>query len=272
MRITLDSRKTLEQNAALYFERAKKAKRKLEGAKKAFELAQHRLATQGELKEEKQEHKKVQRRQEWYEKLRWCISSDGFLLIGGRDASTNEVVVKKHAEAGDTVFHTDMAGSPFVVVKAGGKPTPMTTLEEAGQLCVAFSRGWKLGMASLETFYVNPDQLSKTPNSGESLPRGAFVVRGSVKYLQPLMEICIGRLPDGIVTDGFTPPGGNVMVGHQRAVLHHCGRGYMLIPGNEKSSDVAKRLAKLLDADVDDIVPLIPPGGVKMGKEVKRAP
>jgi predicted ribosome quality control (RQC) complex YloA/Tae2 family protein len=258
MRIILDSRKSVEQNAAAYFERAKKAKKKLEGAKKALALAQERIQHQ-EVMEVKQERKaKEQRKQEWYEKLRWFISSDGFLCIGGRDAASNELVVKKHAEAGDIIFHTDMAGSPFVIVKAEGKEIPMSTLEEAAQFCVAYSRGWKLGMASLESFYVSPEQLSKTPNSGESLPRGAFVVRGAVKYLQPMMELCIGKLPDG-----------RVMAGHQRAVLKQCGKGYALVPGNEKSSDVAKRLEKLLETDADEIVPVIPPGGVKMGQEIK---
>jgi predicted ribosome quality control (RQC) complex YloA/Tae2 family protein len=261
MRIILDSRKTIEQNAATYFERAKKAKKKLEGARRALELAQHKLHSMEEVQEQKVERKvKVQRKQEWYEKLRWFISSDGFLCIGGRDATTNEVVVKKHAQAGDIVFHTDMAGSPFVVIKADGKEVPKATLEEAAQFCVVYSRGWKLGMASHEAFYVSPEQLSKTPNPGEFLPKGAFVVRGAVKYQQPLVELCIGKLEDG-----------RVMAASATAIAKHCGRGYMLMPGNEKTSDVAKRLVHLLDAAVDDIVPLIPPGGVKLGKEVKLA-
>ena len=259
MRIIIDSRKTIEQNAALYFERAKKAKKKLEGAKRALEHAQTKMRTMAQVVEEKKEHKiKVQRKQEWYEKLRWFISSEDFLCIGGRDATTNEVVVKKHAEHGDIVFHTDMAGSPFVIVKAGGKLVPQSTLEEAAQFCVVYSRGWKLGMASLEAFYVAPEQLSKTANTGEFVPKGAFMVRGQVKYQQPMMEIAIGKLPDG-----------RVMAASATAIIKHCGRGYMILPGNEKSSDVAKRLAKLLDAEIDDLVPLLPPGGVKMGKEIK---
>jgi predicted ribosome quality control (RQC) complex YloA/Tae2 family protein len=255
MRITLDSRKTVEQNAAIYFEKAKRAKRKLEGARKAISTAQEKLGALAELKAEKQKEHKEKRKQEWYEKLHWFTSSDGFLCIGGRDAATNEVVVKKHAEKGDIVFHTDMAGSPFVVVKAEGKEVPMSTLEEAAQFCVVFSRGWKLGMASLETFYVAPEQLTKTANTGEFVPKGAFIVRGAVKYLQPPMEIAIGKLPDG-----------RPMVAAPSAIRAHCGKGYAVLPGNEKTSDVAKRLAKFLDVDVDELVPLIPPGGVKLGK------
>jgi len=42
---------------------------------------------------------------EWYEKFRWFISSDDFLILGGRDATSNEIVIKKHTEKNDLVFH-----------------------------------------------------------------------------------------------------------------------------------------------------------------------
>jgi predicted ribosome quality control (RQC) complex YloA/Tae2 family protein len=270
MRITLDTRKSLEQNASEYFERAKKAKKKLEGARKAVLLAQEKLRALDDEKTARVERDAketaaaiakaaARRKREWYERLRWFISSDGFLCIGGRDASTNELVVKKHADAGDIVFHTDMAGSPFVVVKAGGKEIPRSTLEEAAQFCGVYSRAWKLGLAALEVFSVAPDQLSKEPNSGEFLPKGAFVVRGGVKYFSPKLEVSIGRMPDG-----------RVMVAAEPAVLAHCGgRGYQVFQGNEKSSDVAKRLSRILEVEIDDIIAALPPGGVKIGREVR---
>jgi hypothetical protein len=152
-----------------------------------------------------------------------------------------------------------MAGSPFVVVKAEGKEIPMSTLEEAGQFAACFSRAWKNGFGYLEVFYVSPEQLSKEPNPGEFLPKGAFIVRGSVKYVKPKIELCIGKLSDG-----------RMMVAAESAVVKHCGRGFTVLQGNEKASDVAKRLATALGADVDEIVPLLPSGGVKLGKEIKQ--
>src|SRR3989344_2506879 len=100
MRIILDTRKSLEQNAAVYFEKAKKARKKLEGAKKALSLAQEKIKAHAEA-QKPEKVQRVQRRQEWYEKLRWFVSSDDFLCIGGRDATTNEIVVKKHTQKGD---------------------------------------------------------------------------------------------------------------------------------------------------------------------------
>ena len=146
MRIAIDIRRSVEENAADHFERAKKSKKKLEGARKALALAEQRLAAVHVENIKTTEHttqptaRKQERKQEWYEKLRWFVSSDGIICIGGRDAGTNELVVKKHAEKGDVVFHTDMAGSPFVVVKAEGKEVPTTTLEEAAQFCASSVR------------------------------------------------------------------------------------------------------------------------------------
>ncbi len=39
--------------------------------------------------------KRVKKNLKWYEKLRWFVTSDNVLVIGGRDAGTNEAVVKK---------------------------------------------------------------------------------------------------------------------------------------------------------------------------------
>src|SRR3989338_1378632 len=131
-KLTLDLTKSVEENASDYFEKAKKIKKKIKGAEDA--LKQHiRKLNELEAKQEKsdaEEAKKSevqQRKKEWYEKFRWFLSSDGFLVVGGRDATSNEVVVKKHMEKGDLVFHTDMAGSPFFIIKAEGKDVPERT-------------------------------------------------------------------------------------------------------------------------------------------------
>ena len=58
---------------------------------------------------------------EWYEKFRWFTSSDGFLVVAGKDTVSNEVLVKKYATQEDAVFHAEISGAPFVVVKAEGR-------------------------------------------------------------------------------------------------------------------------------------------------------
>ena len=125
MKLTLSIEKSAHQNAVAYFEKAKKAKRKLDGLNIALQESESRLKKANELLEKKKKQETTQDELEiqkdvklhWYEKFRWFHASNGMLVIGGRDATSNETIVKNHMDADDLVFHTDMAGSPFFVIK-----------------------------------------------------------------------------------------------------------------------------------------------------------
>jgi len=206
MRVTLRLTESLEENAQRYFEAAKKARKKAKGAEKALREWRAKLARQAAEPAPGKDAavKKPRRKKEWFEQFRWCLSSDGLLMVGGRDATTNEQLVKKHAEKGDLVFHTDMAGAPFVIVKAGGKEVPSSTVEEAAQFCASFSRAWRSGMSSLEVFHVSPEQVTKEANTGEHLGKGAFMIRGKTTYHKPLLGVAVGVDAQGRVMSG--PP------------------------------------------------------------------
>ncbi|MBI2130251.1 DUF814 domain-containing protein [Candidatus Woesearchaeota archaeon] len=148
-RLVLDLAKTIDENAAAYFEKAKKIKKKIEGAEMAL---QESLKSLKELEQKKEKElkkigasKKIASKKEWYEKFRWFKSSEGFLVIGGRDATSNEVVIKKYTESNDLVFHTDMAGSPFFVVKSDGKQIGEKTIQETADATCTFSRAEQEG-------------------------------------------------------------------------------------------------------------------------------
>ena len=258
-RLILDLTKTVEQNAAAYFEKAKKAKKKIEGAEKAL---QHSLRELKELeaKQEKElkkleEKKKVSSKKEWYEKFRWFRSSDGFLVIGGRDATSNEVVIKKHTDTNDLVFHTDMAGSPFFVVKSEGKRIGEKTVHEVADAPCTFSRAWKLGLQSSTVFYVKPEQVSKKAQSGEYMGKGAFMIYGKTNYSENKINLAIGVTLEG-----------KIMSGPVEAAKVHCGKFVELIPGNEKVSAVAKLIKHKIGGEIDDIIRALPGGEVKVKK------
>jgi predicted ribosome quality control (RQC) complex YloA/Tae2 family protein len=256
--LTLFIDKSLEENAAIYFEKAKKAKKKIAGAlenlgrtlKKIQDIEQKQSAEALKLKPGMPERKK-----QWYEKFRWFYSSEGFLVIGGRDATTNDIIVKKHAEPGDIVFHTDMAGSPFFIVKAGGKEIGQATLEETAQATASYnSRAWGAGLVTLDVFYVAPEQVTKTANTGEFLGKGSFVIRGKTTYLHPTLGLAIG-VKDGQIIGG---PVNAVKVNAEKYVL--------IIQGKDKSSGVAKKLKSKfgIDVDLDDIIRFLPASGCKI--------
>lgn len=128
------------------------------------------------------------RRQSWFEKFIWFISSDGYLVLGGRDAMQNEMLYKKHLRKGDVYVHADMHGAASVIVKNNPKtpdaPIPPSTLSQAGSLSVCSSNAWD-SKAGMGAWWVNAEQVSKSAPAGEFLPSGSFMVRGSKNYLPP---------------------------------------------------------------------------------------
>jgi predicted ribosome quality control (RQC) complex YloA/Tae2 family protein len=205
-RFSVGIRKSIFENAAEFYEQGKKAKQKAAGALAALEKSRRKLgeveqrvraaevaqlAKPAEMMDEL-----VKRRvesKEWFEKFRWFISSDGFLVVAGKDAVSNEVLVKKHAEKEDVVFHADITGAPFVVVKTEGKTPTEQTLREAGEFAASFSRAWREGLGAVDVYWVKPDQLSKTGPSGEYVAHGAFAVVGKRNWMRGVpLRVAVG--------------------------------------------------------------------------------
>lgn len=268
MRIKLDTTNSLEKNAEIFFEKSKKAKKKLEGANEALQRSLEKL--EGVKKEQAKEisevKQKAERKKEWYEKFRWFVSSEGFLCIGGRDATTNEIVIKKHTGKDDLVFHTSMAGSPFFVVKTEGakkskisgttergKKVGEKTLNEAAQATASYSKAWKLGLSMQEVFYVNPDQVSKKAKPGEFIARGAFMIYGKKNLITVDIKLAVG------IKDG------RIIGGPVEAVKANADKFVVIVQGSEKSSDIAKKIQhKLGGGDLDEIIRMLPAGGCSL--------
>ncbi len=257
-RITLDINQSLEQNASLYYDKAKKIKKKIEGAKGALEETKKKIKKLEKEKakedKEKEQIKITKTKKEWYEKFRWFVSSEGFLVIGGRDATTNEIIVKKHTDKDDLVFHTDMVGSPFFVIKADNKKISEKTIKEAADATATFSRAWKLGLQSSSVFYCKPEQLTKEAPPGEYIPRGGFVTKGKLNYVENKINCAIGIYE------------GKIMAGPLESIKKNCEKYIEIEQGKEKASSIAKYIQKKIGGNLDDIVRVLPSGGCKVKK------
>lgn len=260
MDLEIDLQKSVEQNAGHYFDLAKKARKKAAGTLKALEESKTKLAQlqQEEHKFVAEEEKKLQkkvRQREWYEKFHWFISSEGFLCIGGKDATTNEIIIKKYLEKDDLVFHTDMAGSPFFIVKDGQKAGEIT-LQEAAQATAAYSRAWKAGYTIADVFYVLPEQVSKEAKSGEFMVKGSFMIRGKTNYLHPAVELAIGRVEEQIIG------------GPESAVKKQTATYVLIVPGEEAKGSLTKKIKhKLGGGELNEIMNFLPAGGAQMKKK-----
>jgi len=135
------------------------------------------------------------RKKNWYERYRWFFTSDGMLAIGGRDAPSNSAVVRKHLEKNDRIFHGDIFGSPFFILKDADNP-PASSMNEVAHATVCFSRAWREGMHGLSAFWVYPDQVKKSAPSGQFLPKGSFTIEGKRNFVNiPSLKLAVGIIP-----------------------------------------------------------------------------
>jgi predicted ribosome quality control (RQC) complex YloA/Tae2 family protein len=256
LRFGLDLRRKLFDVAGQFYEHGKRARQKLEGAKAASGDTRSKLLdVEAKIKEaEALEHVKPAevveelaerkiKHKEWFEKFRWFVSSDGFLVVAGKDAVSNEVLVKKHTEPNDVVFHADVVGAPFVVVKTEGRTPSEQCLQEAGEFAAAYSRGWREGFGSVDVYWVKPEQLSKSGPSGEYVPHGGFIVSGKRNWMRNVpLRLAIGvavNEEEGLIRIG----GGPVA-----AVKAKANTYITIVPGDLAGKELFKRIVKALAA------------------------
>ncbi|MCX6777370.1 MAG: NFACT RNA binding domain-containing protein [Candidatus Micrarchaeota archaeon] len=256
MEIELDIRKSVNENAAEYYERAKAMRKKAAGARKAADETRKEMRKAGkeiekEIEGEKTEKPKLRERRErqWFEKFKWFVSSDGLLCIAGRDAKQNETVVSHYLEENDLFFHADIHGAPATVLK-NGKNTPEKTLTEVAQFAASHSSAWKAGAATVDVYAVEKGQVSKHA-SGGYVGKGAFMISGERKWFRNTpLGLSISRNADG-------------------SVSHSPGKGIRVVPGSEEKGKLAKKLAHLLGADVNEVLLALPSGDSSIADEKK---
>lgn len=251
---SLSLQRTLFESAAEFYERGKRVKHKVEGARTALSEYQKKLE---EIKNRIKDAKELERvkpveaieelekrkfkRKEWFEKFRWFVSSESLLVVAGKDAVTNEVLIKKHTEPNDVVFHADIVGAPFVIIKTEGKTPTQQSLAEASEFAGAFSRAWREGFASVDVYWVKPEQLSKGGPSGESVGHGAFVVRGERNWMRGTpLRIAIG------VQVGEEKAAAKIIGGPLGAIKEKTDQYILIVPGDKTGKDLLKLIIRQL--------------------------
>ncbi|MFA5222611.1 MAG: ribosome rescue protein RqcH [Methanoregula sp.] len=244
----------VEQNAQRYYAIIKKYKHKKEGAL---------IAMAKPLPKKKAvRHDIVVMKKLWYHRFRWFVTSDGVVVLGGRDASQNEELVKKYMAGGDLFVHADVHGASVVIVK--GKTERM---DEVAQFAASYSGAWRSGHFSADVYSALPNQVSKTPQSGEFVSRGSFIVRGERTYYR--------NVPVAVGIALVIEPAAALIGGPPSAIK---GRGKVYVelrPGQFEPNDVAKKVLRIIrDRITDDeekalkgvlntekVAAFVPPGG-----------
>ncbi|NWJ29352.1 fibronectin-binding domain-containing protein [Marine Group I thaumarchaeote] len=208
-KIKINIKASLQSIASILFDEAKKQSGAIISIEKIKAETEKKLEKFQNKTESEQDLILVTeiRKKSWYERYRWFFTSDGFLVIGGRDAASNSAVVRKHLGKNDKIFHGDIHGSPFFILK-DAKDAPDTSMNEVAHATVCFSRAWKEGMYGVSAYWVNPDQIKKSAPSGEFLPKGSFTIEGQRNFINSAnLKLAVGIIPqedDYVLTCG--PP------------------------------------------------------------------
>jgi predicted ribosome quality control (RQC) complex YloA/Tae2 family protein len=224
--VTISVRESVRENIGRIHEEIKRFKRKRAGAMAA-------LARPLPAPAEKKEKPVASGRRRWFHRFRWFETSDGVLVVGGRDAGQNEELVRKYLGGGDTFVHADVHGAAVVIVK--GKTARM---DEVAQFAASYSGAWRSGHAAADVYSVRPDQVSKTPPSGEYLSTGGFTVRGERTWHRDVpLAVSIG------LADGDSP---RVIGGPPAAVSPKTTHRVTIRPGIYEPNDIARKVARAL--------------------------
>ncbi|PXF57394.1 MAG: fibronectin-binding domain-containing protein [Candidatus Methanogaster sp.] len=260
MSIPLDTGKNVPQNAQVFYDRSKKIGSKLDGAVRAIENTRELLKER--VKKPKTKMPAPKRpKPRWYDQYRWFRTSDGLLVIGGRGATSNEEIVKKYLEKRDIFMHSQAPGAPVTIIKVDkGAEVSEQTIAEAAQFAISYSSIWKSGQYTGDCYWVNPDQVSKTPEHGEFVSKGAFIIRGTRNYLK---DVSVG-LAIGITSDL------HLIGGPVSAVSNHAKNVVEIVPGRFNQNDIAKKIYRIFSdalgrsikvvASPDQIAKFLPPG------------
>ncbi|KAH7037362.1 uncharacterized protein B0I36DRAFT_261887 [Microdochium trichocladiopsis] len=186
-------------NAREYYDEKKSAAAKQEKTTKQSEIAlksaEQKIAAELRkgLKQEKPVLQPI-RKEHWFEKFDWFISSDGYLVLAGGDAQQNEILYRRYLKKGDVYLHADLNGASSVIIKNNPStpdaPIPPSTLSQAGTMAVCTSSAWD-SKAGMSAYWVNAEQVSKQAPSGEYLPPGSFTINGKKNFL-PAAQLVLG--------------------------------------------------------------------------------
>lgn len=231
---------------------------KIKGIDKALEITKKKMSLlEKENKPKIEIKKKEERNKDWFENFKWFFTTNGFLVLAGRDAKNNEQLVKKHFSINDLYFHADIHGAPHtLLLNPDKKEIQERDKEEAANFAAIHSSAWSSGTFSVDVYSVGYGQVSKTAGSGESLGTGAFVIRGKRDYYKKI-DLKIGV--------GFDSKRKVVISGPVSAISFASKDFFTLVPGKIKKSDICKELKdrflkKSINVSIDDLMSNLPPG------------
>jgi len=134
----------------------------------------------------------------WYAQFRYFRTSSGFLVVAGRSAGQNQLLVRRYLDEADIFLHADIHGAAAVVLKTGGGQVSERDILEAAQFAACYSSAWRAGLYAVDVYWVHADQVSLRAPSGEYLAKGSFMIYGKKNYVRGVkLELLVGVTSSG---------------------------------------------------------------------------
>lgn len=182
--VQLDNERTPQQNADLFYERARKSERRktalleeianLEGriGRYTEQLQSLDSLSPAQLHELVDQERPPERgRPQENNRPGLAFLSHSFTILVGRNSRENDALLRRHTRGNDTWLHTRDYPGGYVFVRAQkGKTVPLPVLLDAGMLAIHFSKAKSNGRADLYYTQVKYLRRAKDGPPGLVLP------------------------------------------------------------------------------------------------------
>ncbi|HKZ42567.1 MAG TPA: ribosome rescue protein RqcH [Candidatus Hodarchaeales archaeon] len=295
-KLTIDFTKDVMTIANDYYEKSKKAERKIAGATTVISNLNTELrSTEAEkVRNEILAKTRVRKRRDkkWFEQYHWTVTRSGKLVIAGKNAKMNEQLAKRRLEQQDMFLHADIQGAPYTIIKKSTDITILKSLghettddggilsridhessissediKEAASIAGCYSKAWKAGLGWAEVYSVVPDQVGFTAPTGEYLPKGSIAVSGRREYIKVPLELFIGIY--------FDDENANIFVSGSETTMQAVTSLYTRIKsssGSQKKSEIGKKLLSFFEKSVKDEMQQGKLRGLQLNEIILRIP
>jgi hypothetical protein len=111
-------------------------------------------------------------------------------------------------------------------------------MDQVAQFAASYSGAWKSGHFTADVYAAAPEQVSKTPPSGEYVAKGGFIVRGERTWYRDVpLGVAIGLQDEPVL---------RVIGGPRKALEERARIRVTLVPGQFEPNDVARRVVRIL--------------------------
>lgn len=231
MKILINIKETIQSAASRYYKKAKSARAKKERLKDEIKKTEELIISASEETRRKRTKRiRVKTERKWYERFHHFCTTNGFLVITGKDARQNDMLYSRYLDEDDLFFHADIHGAAATILKNGKKAEDIDRVE-AAQFAGVYSSAWKHGYSSVDVYAVGKAQVSKY-ESGMYVGKGAFMIRGERRWFKAMpLLLTVYMDPDDLEP--------RVFPGNKKTSM-----GVVLTPGTVKKGVIAKEISK----------------------------